>query len=57
LEGTPPYKYEGDRNKTYQFFRDFKRFMKMNIDANIAKSPYKKSTYFLSLIEGLDTEG
>ena len=29
----------------------------MNIDVDIAKSPYKKSTYFLLLIKGPDTEG
>jgi Retrotransposon gag protein/Zinc knuckle len=57
LEGTPPKQYKGDRNRTYKFLQDFKRFMKMNIDADIAKNPFKKSTYFLSLIDGLDTEG
>jgi hypothetical protein len=31
--------------------------MKMNINTDIAQSPYKKSAYFLSLIKGLDTEG
>jgi hypothetical protein len=31
--------------------------MNMNHDADIARDPYKKCNYFLSLFEGADTEG
>jgi hypothetical protein len=39
------------------FLSQFKRFMKMNRDADIAKDPFKRCNYFLSLLDGPDTEG
>jgi len=38
------------------FLAQFKRYMKMNRDANIVKDPFKRCNYFLSLMEGLDTK-
>jgi len=39
------------------FLTQFKRYMKINRDADIAKDPFKRCNYFLSLMEGLDTKG
>jgi hypothetical protein len=57
LKGIPPKLFTGDRSQTFNFLNQFKRFMRTNHDTTIARSPFKKSTYFLSLIEGPDTEG
>jgi len=57
LEGQPPKTFNGDRSTTHKFLRDFGRFMDMNIGADIEKDPFKKSAYFLGLIQGPDTEG
>jgi hypothetical protein len=57
LEGVTPTKFNGDRSKTLSFLAEFRRFMNMNRDADIARDPYKKCNYFLSLFEGSDTEG
>ena len=54
LEGPPPRTVtsDGDRSCTLTFLIQFKRFMLMNNDAKIARSPLKRSTYFLLLIGG-----
>ena len=39
------------------FLSKFIRFMRMNHNADIAKDPFKKCNYFLSLMEGPDMEG
>jgi hypothetical protein len=57
LEGVIPMKFDGNRSKTLSFLASFKRYMRMNHDADIAKDPFKKCNFFLSLIEGEDTEG
>ena len=57
LEGVTPTKFNGNQSKSPSFLSEFKRFMRMNHDANIAKDPFKKCNYFLSLMEGPDTEG
>jgi hypothetical protein len=36
LEGVTPTKFSGDRSKTLSFLAEFKRFMNMNHDADIA---------------------
>jgi hypothetical protein len=57
LEGQPPKAFNGDCSTTHKFLRNFGRFMDMNIGADIEKDPFKKSAYFLGLIQGPDTEG
>ena len=57
LEGVTPTKFTRDRSKTMPFLAEFKRFMHMNRDVDIAPDSFKKCNYFLSLFEGTDTEG
>jgi hypothetical protein len=57
LEGKLPKDFNGDRNNMHTFLQDFGSFMNMNIGTDIERHPFKKSTYFLSLIQGPDTEG
>ena len=57
LEGNPPTKFNGNWSKTVEFLGQFKCFMRINKAATIAKDPYKKSAYFLSLLEGPNVEG
>ncbi len=57
LEGVTPTKFIRDWSKTMPFLAEFKRFMQMNRDTDIAHDPFKKCNYFLSLFEGMDTEG
>ena len=57
LEGNPPDRFTGDRNKTNKFLTQFKRFMLMNAGACIACNPMACCTYFLSLINGPKVEG
>jgi hypothetical protein len=57
LKGKPLKVFNGNRNNTHVFLHDFELFMSMNIGADIERHPFKKSAYFLSLIQGLDTEG
>src|SRR5580692_6387112 len=52
MEGTPPTKYDSDRAKTRLFLSNFSRFMMMNRRTHLAKDPFKKSAYFLGLLEG-----
>src|SRR6266699_180528 len=46
----------GDQSKMMLFLAEFKRFMRMNRDAEIARDSFKKCNYFLSLFKGMDTE-
>jgi hypothetical protein len=39
------------------FLAEFKRFMRINRDVDIAKNPFLKSNYFLAFFTGPDTEG
>jgi hypothetical protein len=57
LEGIPPEKFTGERGQTIPFLTKFKRYMLMNNDAAIARNPYKRSAFFLSLIGGTKTDG
>jgi hypothetical protein len=57
LEGVVPTKFDGNRSKTMSFLAEFKRFMCINRDADIAKDPFLKSNYFLAFFTGPDTEG
>jgi hypothetical protein len=57
LEGVVPTKFDGNRSKTLPFLAEFKRFMRINRDADIAKDPFKKCNYFLAFFTGPDTEG
>ena len=57
LEGNPPDRFTGDRNKTNKFLTQFKRFMLMNAGARIARNPMARCAYFLSLIDGPKVEG
>ena len=52
LEGNPPDRFDGDRERTMRFLTQFRRFMLMNNDATIARDPIKKCSYFLSLMGG-----
>jgi hypothetical protein len=53
LEGIPPEKFTGERGQTIPFLTKFKRFILMNRDVAIARDPYKRSAFFLSLIGGM----
>jgi hypothetical protein len=57
LEGVVPTKFDGNRSKTMSFLAEFKRFMRINREADIAKDPFLKSNYFLAFFTGPDTEG
>jgi hypothetical protein len=57
LEGVIPTKFDGNRSKTMSFLAEFKRFMRINRDADIAKNPFLKSNYFLAFFTGPDTKG
>ena len=57
LEGNPPDRFDGSRERTLRFLTQFRRFMLMNNDVTIARDPIKKCAYFLSLIEGPRVEG
>jgi Retrotransposon gag protein len=57
LEGNPPKHYDGERGNTIMFLTSFKRFMRMNRHADIARDPFQKCSYFLGLMDGPDTEG
>ena len=57
LEGTPPDRFDGNRERTLRFLTQFKRFMLMNDGATISRNPIKRCAYFLSLIEGSKVEG
>ena len=52
-----PTKFNGNCSKTVEFLGQFKHFMHINKATTIAKDPYKKSAYFLSLLEGPNVEG
>jgi hypothetical protein len=52
LEGSPPDRYEGDRERATIFLMWFKGFMLMNEGATIARDPIRLCAYFLSLIDG-----
>jgi hypothetical protein len=39
------------------FLTNFKRFMRMNRKADVARDPLMKCAYFLGLMEGRDTDG
>ena len=57
LEGNSLTKFNGDHCKTVEFFGQFECYMHINKAATIAKDSYKKSAYFLSLLEGTNVEG
>jgi hypothetical protein len=57
LDGIPPAKFKGDRAQTMPFLREFRRFMRINRKASIAKDPWMKAAYFLSLVEGREIQG
>jgi hypothetical protein len=57
LEGIHPRPYDGKREETAMFLASFKRFMRMNAKADIARDPFMKCAYFLGLMEGPDTAG
>jgi hypothetical protein len=50
LEGIPPEEFTGEKGQTIPFLTKFKRFILMNRDAAIARDPYKRLAFFLSLI-------
>ena len=52
LEGNPPTKFNSNCSKTVKFLRQFKHYTCINKATTIAKDPYKKSAYFLLLLEG-----
>jgi Retrotransposon gag protein len=56
LQGIPPEKFTGERGHTIPFLTKFKRFILMNRDAAIARDPYKRAAFFLSLIGGTKTD-
>jgi hypothetical protein len=45
------------RDDTIPFLTKFKRFILMNRDVAIARDPYKRAAFFLSLIGGTKTDG
>ena len=57
LEGMPPDRFDGNRERTLCFLTQFKRFMLMNDGAMISCNLIKRCAYFLSLIEGSKVEG
>src|ERR1700733_1793301 len=57
LERVVPAKFNGDRGKTEEFLHEFKRYVRINNDADIMCNPTKKCNFFLSLMEGKDTRG
>jgi hypothetical protein len=57
MEGIPPKPFTDNHMEMEFFLSNFKRFMTMNHRTAIAKDPYKKSAYFLSLIKGPATKG
>ena len=57
LEGNPPDRFTGDRNKTNKFLTQFKQFMLMNAGARIARNPMARCAYFLLWIDGPKVEG
>src|SRR6267154_564820 len=57
LEGNPSDVFAGDRSKTVSFLAEFKRFCRLNHKADLIRDPFKKSSYFLSLVKGPDVEG
>jgi Retrotransposon gag protein len=57
LEGIPPDRFEGDKARSMAFLTRFKGFMIMNRNASIARDPFKKCAYFLSLIGGPKVDG
>ena len=57
MEGVTPTKFTRDQSKMMPFLAEFKQFMCMNRDVEIACDSFKKCNYFLSLFEGTDTKG
>ena len=57
LEGIPPDAFTGDRSKTISFLAEFKHFCRLNHKADLIRDPFKKSSYFLSLVKGPDVKG
>ena len=57
LEGIPPNKFDGDRSTMHQFLVQFKQFMIMNNEANIAQNLMFKAAYFLLLMDGSKVKG
>jgi hypothetical protein len=57
LDGIPPAKFKGDCAQTMPFLREFRHFMRINRKAAIAKDPWMKAAYFLSLVEGREVQG
>lgn len=52
LEGSPPGRFKGDREKSSQFLIRFNLFMMINQCATIARNPIRRCAYFLSLVHG-----
>jgi len=57
LEGIPPKPFDGNHAETEFFLSNFSRFMTLNRRSTIAKDPFMKCAYFLSLIEGGTMKG
>jgi hypothetical protein len=57
LEGIPPDRFTGDRSRTLDFLSEFDMYMMMNMGSAIEKNPFKKTSYFLSLIGGPKAQG
>jgi len=57
LEGSPPDRYDGDRERTTNFLTRFNLFMMMNHGATITLDPIRRCAYFLSLMDGPEVAG
>jgi hypothetical protein len=47
----------GDHSRTLDFLSEFNMYMMMNMGLAIEKHPFKKTSYFLSLIRGPKVQG
>jgi hypothetical protein len=57
LEGIPPDRFTGDHSRMLDFLSEFDMYMMMNMGSAIEKHPFKKTSYFLSLIRGPKAQG
>ena len=56
LLGIFPHRFEGGREHTQLFLKQFKQFMMMNRNAFIARDPIAHCLYFFSLLKGPEAE-
>jgi hypothetical protein len=57
LKGIPPNHFTGNCSCTLDFLSEFDIYMMMNMGLAIKKHPFKKTSYFLSLIRGPKAQG